>query len=183
MRLACWGRPTGLSQGKSMFSTSRYKNRMALSAWLAPVVRGGRYPALVGHHRQKRLNVVRAHVSRMAHAARLGSAPADEKAEPIQVGLFRLQAIVNVPNPLAHLIGQARRLQWRRTGFHGKFISVYLSKISTAKPADKRGTEFSPKRCIGTRRVYRPGLPGCITLGVIGSTHAQQTRCDYLGVL
>ena len=116
--------------------------------------------------------------TRMAHAARLGSAPADEKADPIQIGLFRLQAIVQIPNPLSHLIEQAGRLQWRRTGFHGKFIPVYLSSISTAKPADKRVAEFSPKRCIGTRRMYRPSLPGYITLCLLieERTHA------YLGV-
>ena len=92
--------------------------------------------------------------------------PADEKAYPIQVGLFRLEAIVHVPNPLSHLIEQAGRLQWRRTGFHGKFIPVDLSSIRAAKPTGKRVALFFQKRCIGARRMYRLGLPGYITLGI-----------------
>ena len=39
--------------------------------------------------------------------AGLGSAPADEKAESIRTGLYRLQAIVQIRNPLSHLIEQA----------------------------------------------------------------------------
>ena len=35
-----------------------------------------------------------------------------------------VEAIVHIPNPLAHLIEQAGGLQGRGTGFHGKFISV-----------------------------------------------------------
>ena len=59
------------------------------------------------HHGQKRPYTLRAHVSRMAHAARLRGTPADEKAYLLQVSFFGLQAIVQIPNPLAHLIEQA----------------------------------------------------------------------------
>ena len=38
------------------------------------------------------------------------STPADEKAYLVQVGFFGLQAIVQILNPLAHLIEQAGRL-------------------------------------------------------------------------
>jgi hypothetical protein len=73
-------------------------------------------------------------------------------------------AIVQASNQLAHLIKQAGRLQRRRTGFHGKFIPVYLSSIRTAKPTGKRVSLFFQKRCIGTRRMYRPGFAVYITL-------------------
>ena len=33
-----------------------------------------------------------------------------------------VEAIVHIPNPLAHLIDQAGGLQGRGTGFHDKFI-------------------------------------------------------------
>ena len=49
-----------------------------------------------------------------------------EKACSVQVDFFGLKAIVQVSNPLAHLIEQASGLQRRSAGFHEKFIPVYL---------------------------------------------------------
>lgn len=103
----------------------------------------------------------------MAPAASLSGTPADEKAHSIQVGLFGLEAIVHVTNPLTDLIKQAGRLQRRHAGFHGKFIPLYLYKISIAKPGGKRVTLFFLERCIRTRRMYRPGFAVHIALKFI----------------
>jgi hypothetical protein len=86
------------------------------------VVCGDRRLAVVGHHRKEGLHILCAHVSRMAHAG-FSHAPSNGKPNPIQLSFFSLQAIVPVRNPLTHLIGQAGRLQRRRTGFQGKFYS------------------------------------------------------------
>ena len=45
-----------------------------------------------------------------------------EKINSIKVIFIGLEAIVKIPNPLAHLIVQAGGLQKRSTEFHGKFI-------------------------------------------------------------
>jgi hypothetical protein len=89
-----------------------------------------RHLGLVGHHGQKRSNVLRSQVAGMAHATTLRSAPADEKSDPVQVGFFGLEAIVHVPNSLAHLIEQADRLQQGSTAFHGKiYTCLYIQYI------------------------------------------------------
>ena len=54
----------------------------------------GRHFALTGHHRQKSLDFAGSPVTRMGHAAGLRGASADEKACPVQVGFFGLQAMV-----------------------------------------------------------------------------------------
>jgi hypothetical protein len=59
----------------------------------------------------------------------LNSAPADEKTNLIEVILLGFEAIVHILNPLAHLIEQAGGLQGRRTGFHGKFLSVQKHSV------------------------------------------------------
>ena len=102
------------------------------------MVGGGSDFALIGHHGQKGLHILCAHVTQMPHAAPLRGAPADEKADPVQVRFFSLEAIVQTPNPLAHLIEQAGRLQGRHAGFHEKFIPVYLYGIYAAKPICRR---------------------------------------------
>ena len=47
-----------------------------------------------------------AHVIRMWHAT-LRGAPADKEAYPVDIGFFRLEAIVQISNPLSHLVEQA----------------------------------------------------------------------------
>ena len=49
----------------------------------------------------------------------LAPMPANEKPHPLQIYLLCAEAIVHVPNPLAHLIQQASGLQRRSAGFHG----------------------------------------------------------------
>jgi hypothetical protein len=50
---------------------------------------------------KKRLDLVRAHVARVAHGAAIPRTPANEKTNPIQVSLLSLEAIVqkNAPAP------------------------------------------------------------------------------------
>ena len=62
------------------------------------------------------------------------SAPPDIKTDPVQVGFFDLEDIVQIPNPLAHVIEHAGRLQGRHAGFHEKFVPVYLYGIYATKP-------------------------------------------------
>ncbi|MEY3740330.1 MAG: hypothetical protein RLZZ192_1006, partial [Pseudomonadota bacterium] len=50
--------------------------------------------------------------------------PANKKKNPINVILLGFEAIVLIPNLLAHLIEQAGGLLGRSTGFHGQFIPV-----------------------------------------------------------
>ena len=69
-----------------------------------------------------------------------------------------------VTNPLTDLIKQAGRLHRRHTGFHGKFIPVYLYSLLLAKPGGKRFALFFLERCIGICRMYRPGFAVYITL-------------------
>ncbi len=94
------------------------------------------------------------------------------------------QAIVQASHQIAHMRCQAGRLQWRSTGFHEKFVPVYLSRISTARPTGNRVALFSRKRCIRTHRMHRPGFAVCITLnnmdeiigGVLGVIAIQTGR-------
>ena len=81
---------------------------------------GGGHLALIGQHGQKRLHIGHTHLSRMTHAAELRSAPADEKTDPIEVSFLGFEAIVEIPNPLAHLIEQAGGMQARRNTFFEK---------------------------------------------------------------
>jgi hypothetical protein len=66
------------------------------------VVRGGGHAPLRGKHGEKRFDLVRTHVARMLHAA-----PADEKADPVDVRLFGREAVVQIPRAFAHLAEQA----------------------------------------------------------------------------
>ena len=91
-------------QGKSILKTSRYKNSTALSAWLCVEADTFRSLAIM---RQKRRHILHSHVTRMVHAAGLEGTPADEKLHPAQIGFLGLEAIVQIPNPLAHLIEKA----------------------------------------------------------------------------
>ena len=50
----------------------------------------------------------------------------------------------------------ARKLRWR-TGFHGKFMPVYLFNKWIGNPTGKRASLFFQKRCIVALRVYQPG--------------------------
>jgi hypothetical protein len=50
--------------------------------------------------------------------------PANEKPHPVKVNFLGAEAIVHVPDTLAHLIQQAGGLQWRGAGFHGKFTTA-----------------------------------------------------------
>lgn len=52
------------------------------------------------------------HVAWMPHGA-APAMPANEVSRPVQVGLLGLQAIVQIPNPLAHLIQQASGMKGR----------------------------------------------------------------------
>lgn len=84
----------------------------------------------------------------------LRGAPAETEAYPVDIGFLRLEAIVQMPNPLAHLIEQAGRLQRRRAGFYGKFIPVLFCSAWCSKPAGKRVAALFLKRCIVAARMY-----------------------------
>jgi len=58
-----------------------------------------------------------------AHAVGLGGTPADEKSRSAQAGFLCLEAIVQVPNPLAHLVEQAGDCN---TGVPGFMENLYL---------------------------------------------------------
>jgi hypothetical protein len=66
---------------------------------------GGRGDAtLGGQHGEERLDLGRPQIARVPQPA-----PADEEPYPVHVSLLRLQAEVPVPQPLDHLLQQARR--------------------------------------------------------------------------
>lgn len=73
---------------------------------------------------------------------------------------------MQVENAIADLIEQTGRLKWRITGFHGKFIPVYLHRILAATPTGMRLSLLFQKRCIDQRRMYQPGSAVYITLGL-----------------
>ena len=72
---------------------------------------GGRWnlPS-IGQHRDEGLDLRFTHILGVAHGA-VVSMPTDEKPCPIQVGFFRLKAIVQVSNALAKLVKQPNRAQ------------------------------------------------------------------------
>jgi hypothetical protein len=82
------------------------------------VVRRSRHLAIVGQHVQKGFHIGHAHATRVAHAAGLCGAAANEKSNPAEVSLLGFEATVHVPNPLANLIKQAGGLQRGSAGFH-----------------------------------------------------------------
>jgi hypothetical protein len=89
----------------------------------------GRGSWLIDQYRQERLRIDYTHLPRVAYVASLSSAPAEGKKNPIEIFLLFFEDIVNILNPLAHLIEQEGGLQGRGTGFHGKSISVQNHSI------------------------------------------------------
>lgn len=57
----------------------------------------------IGQHVEKRLDLRRAHFARVPHHP-TATMPTDEKARPIQVGLLRLEAIVQIPDAFPKLV-------------------------------------------------------------------------------
>jgi len=55
--------------------------------------------------------------------------PTKEKPDPLQIELLGAEAIVQIPNALAHLIHQASDFIGGELGFIDKFTTVYLSSI------------------------------------------------------
>ena len=103
--------------------------------------------------RKKRCYLSIAHVIRMWHAT-LRGAPADTEANPVDIGFFRLEAIVQMPNPLAHLIEQAGRLQRGRAGFHEEFMPVFFT-MHGAQSQQASGLQRFFLKDVSSR-------PGCI---------------------
>lgn len=83
-------------------------------------MRGRRNLSLIGQHVQERLRLCGAHVAWMPHDPAT-SMPAGEKAHPIEVGLLRLEAIVQIPDALPKLVQEPDRGKRRRAGFHACF--------------------------------------------------------------
>lgn len=73
-------------------------------------VGGRRNLAFIGQHGQESFNLGFTHVARMPHFA-APPVPSDEESDPMQVSFFGLQAIVQIPDTLTHLIQQPRGLQ------------------------------------------------------------------------
>ena len=104
-----------------MLSTSRYKNNNALSDWLWVEADTLRSWASM----DKNASTSATPISRgVTHTTVLLHTPSDEKKNLIEVILLCFEAIVLIPNLLAHLIKQAGGLQGRSTGFYGQFIPV-----------------------------------------------------------
>ena len=76
MRLGARGRCTPSSHGRSMPSTEKQCAQRL-------VVRGSRYPPLVGQHGQKTFDLLLPHVSRMPLTV-----PFHKRAHPLHIGLF-----------------------------------------------------------------------------------------------
>lgn len=79
-------------------------------------------------HRQKRLYLLRTHLTRMPHTPR-PIVPTDEKAHPIQASLLGAETIVKVAKMLLNLVQSSFRAQNRGAGFHGSFITVFLHSV------------------------------------------------------
>lgn len=133
MRRFCAGRLTPSSQGRSMPNTSRYRNRMALSAWLW--VDADTFRSLASMLRNASTSA--APMSRGCRISPLRPCHRMKKPHPMQVGLLRVEAIVKVSNPLAQLVQKPCGVQNRRAGFHGLFIPVFLNSVSTPNPGCK----------------------------------------------
>jgi hypothetical protein len=79
----------------------------------------------MGQHGQKRFHIGHTHLAGgVTHTTVLLKTSSDEKKNLIEVILLCFEAIVLIPNLLAHLIKQAGGLQGRSTGFYGQFIPV-----------------------------------------------------------
>ena len=104
----------------------------------------------------------------MPHIA-AATTPAHKKPHPVQVGFFGAQAIVQVPNALAHLIQQTSRLQGRAAGFYGIFITVYKHSPLLAMQGSKPTSWESDGQNIEHAPVYGAGFALYIRLGVIFS--------------
>jgi hypothetical protein len=88
-------------------------------------MRGRRHLPLVREHLQPGPHLGHAHRARMPAAM-----PHDEAPDPVDVSLFRAQAVVHVPRPFLDGCQQTRRLQRRRlAGFVGSFMTVHASSI------------------------------------------------------
>ncbi len=80
--------------------------------------------------RQKRLNFRTREIARMTQAVN-----ADETAHPVSVRLLCAQTQVTVSDPLAQLIQQARRAQWRRGAGFYIWLILYIHTVSTCQAA------------------------------------------------
>lgn len=91
-------------------------------------VGGRRHLALVRQHGQKGLDLGLAQLARMPQPVK-----ADEPARPVQIGLFRAQAVVQIADALSHLVQQAPGLQGRAAersaGFGGCVNTVHKNSI------------------------------------------------------
>jgi hypothetical protein len=93
------------------------------------VVRGRLHPALVGEHGQIGLNILRRHLLGVSHGPS-AAMPADERRNPVRVGLLRPQAVVPAPQLLPHLVNQPDRLQ-RPAGFVRPISTIHKNSILT----------------------------------------------------
>lgn len=73
-------------------------------------MRGHRYAPFVGEHREKQGHLSATHVLRRLHLTTTAM-PAHVKANPVEVSLLRLEAIVFVTKYLAHLLQQTLGLR------------------------------------------------------------------------
>jgi hypothetical protein len=133
-------------------------------------------------HGQKRLDTRRADVARMPHRP-TARRPANEKTNPIQVNLLGAEAIVQVPDALAHLIQQSGGLQRWGASFYRKFITGYLSGIDTVNLGCKPLSGVFYVQCRAQRPVYKAGFALDITLGLTRRLHAYSTRIQYRNTL
>ena len=92
MRRLWAGRLMSLSHGRSMPNTSAVEKQDGAQSL---VMGGCRNFALGGQHRKKCFYTRRSNVARVLHRA-TSAGPANEKTYPIQVNLFRAEAIVQV---------------------------------------------------------------------------------------
>ena len=127
----------------------------------------GQAIALVEHIR---FHIGHTHLVGVTHTTALNFTPSDEKTNSIEVIFLGFEAIVHIPNPLAHVNEQAGGLQGRSTGFHGKFIPLQNHRIWSCEPRCQRLEVISFKRCIDCARMYQPGFAVYMTLELITST-------------
>jgi hypothetical protein len=91
-------------------------------------VGGRRNLPFIGYDIDKRLDLCRTHVERMARHP-TAPMPADKEAHPVQVGFFRLEDVVGIPQAPPKLVQEPRGCERGRAGF---MASLYLYKKTDA---------------------------------------------------
>ena len=99
-------------------------------------MRGGRYAALSGQHRQERLDFYGCHVARMPQIVE-----PHEPAHPIHICLFSAEAIVQITGALAHLVKQTLGLKGRAAAGKRWIYTVFTSSMLPTPRNGKRGAE------------------------------------------